>query len=891
MMRVRTKVWIAIVAVCAGLTVYEIPNAVRVWRFTRGTLRADRRTGSGKLNIPAIVTDRLVATDPEAGDMLRYLLKYSAEDANVEDLADLVGKYPENEFLLGQLAEELTRLGVVDPQAALVIVDRLLKLNAENAHYRYLRGWILLTDPNRPGPEQEALEQFETGHRLAQFYLPYNKYKERLDRLYERAALFWERPWLTSFYMDLVRHVFRSDRLRRRLDEDIFGDLSGSIVKIGDHVIENAYDSETFLAGALLLGPGEGIRLKHFDLPEAEAQQSRLRVAQGRALLDMHGQSVDSNMDVLFNIFLVMCLLPFLFWMAMVFLVGILLQFILVHLSRRKPKTRKYVRAWMLIDAGLDVGSVVILALLLALALLKKWAEGILPGFLVFAAGMFTLWNALGLSSIYPANLARLRRPRLWIAAQCGSLWFTGAVLWTAGRLSVSAPDNLTDRLQYGAVLAGWSVLCGLVWIQAACRPEAFALKRRHRVVLITCWVVFLMVVHTSGLLYAQMKGLFADPLSQYRPLPGATQETYNRVILGQGDDAAPPERRPLAGMPRRIFCAAPKDLRAFIARRRDAGEPIPEQQLLKLLRNCNHDLRPVLFAELADPNAYEVLVIRAEWGDRSVKDRLERIYQQRLISFRQSDPEPPPRDPSSLGELLELAGTLARISDGPEARERFSYLMEQIVAGTRSFGTGPSLDDPRYTGRVMQPFWASLGELPPAQAATLIKSYLRQTRFVDLSADRGRAITLLADLLADGDRELAEEVVGALTVLPAAADEPTTEPEQQRTIRLTRYRDENAPHCLEAVFAHLTAESIPLLLEHLDSDNNQLRAFIVWRVTSLGYKWTDEQLAALGQDSYWKVRMNALFASDTDDLATAIEDKNPLVRTVARMLIQSEAL
>jgi hypothetical protein len=81
------------------------------------------------------------------------------------------------------------------------------------------------------------------------------------------------------------------------------------------------------------------------------------------------------------------------------------------------------------------------------------------------------------------------------------------------------------------------------------------------------------------------------------------------------------------------------------------------------------------------------------------------------------------------------------------------------------------------------------------------------------------------------------------------------------------------------------------LLLEHLDSGNEQLRAFIVWRVTSLGYEWPGEQLDSLRRDGYWKVRMNVLFAFDKNDLAVFAEDENPLVRTVARMLIESETL
>ena len=49
-----------------------------------------------------------------------------------------------------------------------------------------------------------------------------------------------------------------------------------------------------------------------------------------------------------------------------------------------------------------------------------------------------------------------------------------------------------------------------------------------------------------------------------------------------------------------------------------------------------------------------------------------------------------------------------------------------------------------------------------------------------------------------------------------------------------------------------------------------------------------EEQLDSLRRDGFWKVRMNALFACDKDDLVASTEDENSLVRTVARMLIES---
>jgi len=59
--------------------------------------------------------------------------------------------------------------------------------------------------------------------------------------------------------------------------------------------------------------------------------------------------------------------------------------------------------------------------------------------------------------------------------------------------------------------------------------------------------------------------------------------------------------------------------------------------------------------------------------------------------------------------------------------------------------------------------------------------------------------------------------------------------------------------------------------------------------VTSLGYQWPDEQLAAMQQDGYWKVRLNALFACEPDELATALQDKSAVVRIVTQMLTEAQ--
>jgi hypothetical protein len=391
-----------------------------------------------------------------------------------------------------------------------------------------------------------------------------------------------------------------------------------------------------------------------------------------------------------------------------------------------------------------------------------------------------------------------------------------------------------------------------------------------------------------------QMNEQFADPLAQHRPLPKVTQETYDKIILEKASVLRRSEVGKVIIVPEILAYVTPQHLETFLTACRNEGESIPDKKLMRLLRYCSPDLRPIILNELTDPNSYDVLVMRAGWGDSGVKEELDSIYQDRLAVYSAGVEESLKQGPSSLSELLQLAGVLMRLSDGPEGRQRLSYLLQEVVRKTRSLGIGPSLTDPRYAELIMRSFFVALSKLPRVEATSILKSYLRQTKFVDFFGDRERDLSHVVALLKDGDRELAEEVFSVLAGLPTSSESSEInagESADQRDQRLRRYRNRNSAACLEAISAYLNIESIPLLLEHLDSDNDQLRAFIVWRVTSLGYEWTDEQLAGLRQDSFWKVRMNALFAFNRDDLALFNEDENPLVQIIARILIDAETL
>jgi hypothetical protein len=361
-------------------------------------------------------------------------------------------------------------------------------------------------------------------------------------------------------------------------------------------------------------------------------------------------------------------------------------------------------------------------------------------------------------------------------------------------------------------------------------------------------------------------------------------------MILAENPNANPKDPDVL---PEDIGYAAPRDLETFLAGRRAEGRPVSEERLRSLLERCGRDNRPVILRALKDPNALEVLVTRAEYGDRTVKSRLESIFQKELAAFSQTSDFPEVRRSAQLSSLLDLAGTLAGISTPEEAEVRLQALLGPVVPQARPRTGAGILPTDRQRAGIVYSFWQALERLPKTGTSKLLKSYLRQTDFFDLSgAWEYNDITELARTLMDADGELAGEVIEAIARPGPPAQ--ATENAASRTAdaveaSLARHRRTNSPWCLEALFPQLGPESISLLSRHLHSDNDHLRAFAVCRLTSLGYALPSEQALTLRKDSSWKVRLNMLFACDKDDLRTALADENAVIRAVAHVLLDEQ--
>ena len=991
-MRLRRKVWIAIIVVCIGLSVYEIPKAIFIWRYARTfshteeIFKEDKKAKSEQIQ-------EILGSDPEAADILRYCIT----DPNDEELAVLVARYPENEFLLAQLADNLIEANLVDSRAVLSLTDRLIELSPKNAHYRYLKGWAILNRPGVSGREQDALEQFELGNELSSFYLPYSRYKERVDILGEKlyiSPIQWKAAEIKDrrVYSRCWNLVPSWKDSIVPMDKELLRRLSAAISRIGARLVDEAHDDFLVESGMFILMLTDSFRLQEFNLGENESEQARFRISQAVEIIKIvRNSDIDWGSAVIPMVTFgslataVLC----------IFLPLLIVWLFIIAINRIRGQAQQVsveIKAYILFFISLCS----MFGLLSLITVLKKRLPGGFLGGVLFAGAAIIVWTLLWLlAHIRPVDYSRFRRSRKWSGVICGLLWVIVTIIVIVDSNWNSYLSKGLDWLEFLGIFLIWFVFCAIIWFIASYRqnmfraiPYGWLLRNRfvqlilvllfmtgitflllpvplgpffsvcltilfagliathvsnNRFIyldgirhffgkegeiviirtkmarltgtsLIICWVTVLAANHIFAANFSKLNTIWASPLSRYDgPLPQATQETYERVVLGKDTGELslnqPNEKLSEPYNTRYLYLASPEDISAIITERKSAGNPFTDNEIISLLKQCGYDVRSILLNEITDPNSIDIFQ-KIEWGDKTVKEELEQTFEDEMATFSEAPTEEDAseKSPSRLEKLLELAGALTYFSEPEEAKGRLSRLLMPVVKITNEKPEKPGFFEgfisqtpelrlqarqrdyayERWKGKVEQ-FFASLGKLPKTQATELFKSYLSQTQIINLIDEQDLDILIeLIEKLAD--RELAEkilEIVIKSAPIEESYDIPVGQAIKVSEAIFPKHTKDASYKFLEAIYPHLSEESVPLLLEHLDSGNEQLRAFIVWRLTSLGYEWTSEQFGTLSKDDHWKVRLNALFACDTDDLETALDDKSGTVRVVAQILSQ----
>jgi hypothetical protein len=491
--------------------VYEFPNAVLNLRHLRNTLVrvAD--------HVDRVVSDRLIASDREAGEILRYAIKRRASYAGRRDLRDLVQEYPENEFFLAELVERLAEKQNADLSEMLAISDRLLAIEPNNAHYRYLRGWVLLKTPDGNGRLAEALEQFELGDRLAYLSLPYRRYKERVDRIAERAALGQlGRPRIRAFYPDLGG-ILASGPRWRNVDQDLRGRLLAAGSRIAARVIRSAYDLDSLYGGSRMMQAIQEAKLRELPLSDSEKGLAGRWRESARALDDLRWECgprlwVTSRPMA--------ASLP---WLIPVFA---LCYFLRVRSQLAWPHSATPAKA----PSALGIGGFTLVSLVVFMAAFK-WNLATRSGVIWVGTAWYislVCWCISPEAIAYAggAKGTASRSIRSWPATAYALLWFDGVIILMIGNSDFFGTGGFSGWSRGIPILAIWSAFWALLWLSTRDRQPVFGrVPYQMAVALAFSAALLVLTFDASGGRWRWESRAYAEALSLCRSLPPLVEE------------------------------------------------------------------------------------------------------------------------------------------------------------------------------------------------------------------------------------------------------------------------------------------------------------------------------------------------------------------------------
>jgi len=281
---------------------------------------------------------------------------------------------------------------------------------------------------------------------------------------------------------------------------------------------------------------------------------------------------------------------------------------------------------------------------------------------------------------------------------------------------------------------------------------------------------------------------------------------------------------------------------------------------LVLAMNGCGRDVAGIVTGFLDEPDSERALVVRARLGDSTAKEKLEELLQTKMQSELDKKEDEQAKHPRTYLDIparaAEIIGALACVSEPNEATGRFlDYIQNREVSDL--------FED--------HEFFEGLTLLSTTQARRVIKSYLDKARSWQPRVEQmpyglfrdspDRVLYPLRKFVGlYGDKQIAEEFFQIM--LSAANEDGDFE-----SFDISPY------------FEDQTAE---LLKKGLTCSNVDMRAWCIWQLRKIGYKFSKPELKELLKDASWKVRTNVVLAGGKEAGTLAKNDNNTLVRLVA---------
>ena len=326
------------------LTVWQVFNISYFWGQFRSVRLGNLHDFEKTLAVSSsLFSDRVANEDQEAADLASYVF---LPKTSLDELSELVFKYPTNEFLISRLAEESLQEASLGPAISELLIDRLIKRFPENAYYSYLKA-NLAARVKGASESHQVLDAVAEGNNKQKFAAPFALYRDRILRIMKcewlEPAYLWElheKPRLIAYIqtnklgqeLDKLAEYYHLQNFRSEYYElmCIYKDMSDRVYSESNSLVE-------MLASLRLVSKPRTIELKYGTVSGTEADTARYYLGASRG---MYNDIVDSeNQKTAAKFWLKRLVLSICFFLALAVVFIVILVFVIIINWRRGGAT------------------------------------------------------------------------------------------------------------------------------------------------------------------------------------------------------------------------------------------------------------------------------------------------------------------------------------------------------------------------------------------------------------------------------------------------------------------------------------------------------------------------------------------------------------------------
>ncbi|AQQ70658.1 Phosphoglycerol transferase, alkaline phosphatase superfamily [Limihaloglobus sulfuriphilus] len=321
----------------------------------------------------------------------------------------------------------------------------------------------------------------------------------------------------------------------------------------------------------------------------------------------------------------------------------------------------------------------------------------------------------------------------------------------------------------------------------------------------------------------------------------------------------------------------SPSDFAEMLRSDNFPGLKMNNKVLGDLIRGRYLGFYDIIVKALEEPQDVEILIARAETGDRTVLEdlmKLEREAWNELILHNTNY-----NSGMYLSNYLDIIAALSYISDPNTVLDKYLEVLEKIDLYYRS---------DKWFMDPSRKFLQSIMPLEKTAGSKVLTTYLNKTEYSDFKTGNDAEKTI------DTLEKFATPVIAKKILTIVMSVQQETKPNDINFIG--NFSDEfinhmNSPHpitikLLKAITPHFDGSCIGLLKQALESPDGEVRAFMVKQLNRLGYDWQQSEIEHLTNDPAWQVRLNSLYITIVDE-QTLANDENALIRLFVKHMDQ----